>query len=242
MKRINNLVVCTALILATAASVIGCSNHVKSNNTSEYSGYLWNGGDRSKHLAAHTPELDEIPREYLKYINLNPDDYNIDTLSQYSSSNLGAQAAYHSHVYRKDEDVDSGFYIWVLDNGETRDTRFVDDLTPALQDYFSEKIHKNYPDVRVITSIFFHNMPSKEWSVAEGIDTLLNSEDDYRIYLSLIYGPDVKMTEADVESIKNEFLNLNSLDALFYRNSNPDTVSVNELNKSESEFSFYEHN
>lgn len=241
LKKYVNYVIYSVLILCTVTSLCGCGKQSKVDNQERYEGYLWNGGDRTKHLAKFQPELDEIPRDYLKYINLDPEEYNIDTLEQWSNNNLGAQAAYHSFVYKKNGNPDDGFYIWVLDDGRTIDTRFVETLNPAIQDYFSQRINKDYPDVRVIASVFFHNMPSKEWSEADGIETLLNSDEDYRLYLYLIYGPDANISEADVETIKIELSNLNSVDAWFYRVDNPDTIEFTELIKMDKEYWFSEY-
>ena len=240
LKKYVNYVIYSVLILCTVTSLCGCGKQSKVDNQERYEGYLWNGGDRTKHLAKFQPELDEIPRDYLKYINLDPEEYNIDTLEQWSNNNFSAQAAYHSYVYKKDGDPDAGFYIWVLDDGRTIDTRFVEDLSPVVQDYFAQKLSKNYPDVRVFTSVFFHNMPSREWSEADGIETLLNSDDDYRIYMYLVYGPDANISESDVEAIKNELSNLNDVEVWFHRVDNPDNIEMTELYKMDEEYHFIE--
>lgn len=242
MKRTNKLLIYISLILLVAISLSGCKLLPTSSNSLDgYSGYLWNGGDRSKHLVKFAPELDEIPRDYLSYINLNPDEYNIETLNQWSSNNLGAQAAYHSFVYRFDEGPDYGFYIWVLDDGRVNDTRFTYDLEPALQDYFTTEITKSLPDARVFTSLSFHNMPSKEWSEADGIENLLNSEDDYRLFIYIVYGPDVSVSEADVENLKTKFSNLNDVNVLLYRLDNPDEVEKDDLYNLNPEYKFIEY-
>lgn len=242
MKNRMNKITCIVLAFATMSQLLGCSLLPASGNREEeYSGYLWNGGDRSKHLAKFAPELDSIPREYLEYINLNPDDYEIHTLEQWSNNNLSAQSAYHSFVYSKEEGPDSGFYIWAEDNGRVIDTRFEKELEPAIQKYFAEKFGADYPDVRIMASVDFHNMPSKEWSEADGIENLLQSDDDYRLYLYMVYGPEEVISEADAESIKNELAGLNDVEVWFYKLDNPDAVEKKELYSMEADFHFYEH-
>lgn len=242
MKRIVKIITGIALTVLVASSLCACTNSSPSNSLDGYEGYLWNDGDRSKHLQKYDPIMDEIPRDYLKYLNLNPDEYNIDTLEQWSTSNPGTGAAYHSYVYRKDEDVDSGFYIWVLDDGRVNDTRFVKDLEPVVEKNLAEKIQKNHQGVRVLVSLDYHYMPSKEWKESDGIDNFLNSEDDYILFVYVVYGPDASMTEADVETLKQELSYLNDVTVLFYRLDNADTVEKEELPNMKEEFRFYEHN
>ena len=241
MKRAAEIVACIALIVLIVPMVCGCALSSQSNCLDGYEGYLWNSGDRSKHLRKFDPMMDEIPRDYLEYLNLNPDEYNIDTLEQWSTSNPGTGAAYHSYVYRKDEDAQEGFYIWVLDDGRVNDTRFEKELEPAVQTYLADIIEKNYPGVRVLTALGFHDMPSKEWKESDGIENFLNSDDDYLLFVYVVYGTDVKMSESDVEAIKNELSYLNDVKGLFYRLDNADTVEKNELRKLDEEFAFYEH-
>lgn len=236
MRRLVSLIIISFFLMTL---LCGCGlTRSSKNDLADYDGYLWNGGDSSKHLAKFQPELDEIPRDYLEYIKLNPDEYEIDTLEQWSGNNFGAQAAYHSYVYKKGENPDSGFYIWVLDDGRTIDTRFVENLNPAVQKYLADKINKDYPDFRVLASVFFHNMPSKEWSESDGIETLLSSDDDYRVYLHIVYGQDATVTESDVENIKNDLSYLNDVDAWFFRVDDPDSVERDELYKMDEEFWF----
>lgn len=238
MKKLFKIIASIALILIVLPSLSGCTLFQKSI---DYDGYLWNNGDRSKHLRKFDPIMDEIPRDYLRYLNLNPDDYNIGTLEQWSTSNLGTSAAYHSYVYKKGDDVDSGFYIWALDDGRVNDTRFLKELETAVQEYFAQKIEKEYPGVRVMVSLDYHNMPSKEWKVADGIDNFLNSKDEYLLFIYVVYGTDVNFTEADVETLKSDLAYLNDVKALFYRLEGADTVEKKELTKLKEEFSFYEH-
>ena len=242
MKNRMNKVICIVLALATVPLLFGCSRLPASGNeTEEYSGYLWNGGDRSKHLVKFAPELDTIPRDYLEYINLNPDEYEINTLEQWSDNNFGAQSAYHSFVYSKEDGPESGFYIWVEDKGRVIDTRFEKELEPAIQKYFTEKFRADYPNVRIMVSLDFHNMPSKEWSEADGIENLFRSNDDYRLYLYMVYGTDVVISETDVEAIKNELAELNDVEVWFFRLDNPDAVEKQELYSMDADFHFYEH-
>lgn len=242
MKKRMNKFTCIVLALAAVSLLFGCSLLPASDNgAEEYSGYLWNGGDRSKHLVKFAPELDTIPRDYLEYINLNPDEYEISTLEQWSDNNFGAQSAYNSFVYSKEEGPESGFYIWVEDDGRVIDTRFENELEPAIQKYFAERFGKDYPDVRIMASIGFHNMPSKEWSEADGIENLFNSNDDYRLYLYMVYGKEGVISETDVEAIKNELAGLNDVEVWFFELDNPDTVEKKELYSMKADFHFYEH-
>lgn len=241
MKKKVKLIVGILFILSVVSVLSGCAQLPASNNLDGYDGYLWNDGDSSKHLQKYDPIMDEIPRNYLKYLNLNPDEYEIDTLEQWSTSNLGTGAAYHSYVYKKSEGVDSGFYIWVLDDGRVNDTRFEKDLEVPLQEYFDKKIKNDYPGVRVLVSLGFHDMPSKEWKESDGIDNFLNSQDDYLLFLYVLYGNDVSMTESNVETIKNDLAYLNDVTVLFYRLDNADTVDISELIKMKEEYRFYEH-
>lgn len=236
MKTINNFIKCTAATILATTLLCGCGQ-LASN--SDYDGYLWNGGNRTKHLAAHTPELDEIPRDYLEYIGFDPDDYEIETLNQWSNNNFGAQAAYHSHVYKEGEGADSGFYIWVVDDGRVMDTRFVEKLEPAVEKYLAKEIQEDYPDVEVMASIFFRNMPSKEWSKSDGIENLLNSDDEYRIYLYIVYSDDVHMTKSDVDAIEEKLSYLNDVEARFYRVEDPDDIDMEDLYSMDAEFKFY---
>lgn len=242
MKKIIKLMECISVILVMMALLCGCTSISASDNSESYDGYLWNRGDKSKHLKKFDPIMDEIPKDYLEYLNLNPDEYETETLKQWSTSNPGTGAAYHSYVYKKDEGVDSGFYIWVLDDGRVNDTRFVKELELAVQEYFAGKYEKEYPGVRVLSSLGYHYMPSKEWKKSDGIDNFLNSEDDYLLFIYMIYGPNVNMTESDVETIKNDLSYLNDIQVLFYRVDNADSVDKSELSKLKEEYRFYEHN